>query len=437
MVKWLRRLVTPTRRWLRVDPRQILVLQRLTLTALLVSLLVYLLKLGHVLEGFETRWLDVMAYVDRPTLKQPVTVVGISDADYYDPALFAGSSPLDPDALSRILDRIGEHRPRAVVVDVQLHPAPFEPVNRIQGRMRLYRSLRRLAEDQHIPVVIVRVPESEGDPHAVPDSLGAAWRALSSCPNLAWADPILWSHDGVVRSVSRWIESESGTHDYPSVLGAIIRALDLQSHHEPTWFLEEEHPHEPWSIRFTGRFLEDTTAVSPIRVNAGVLLETPLRPGQRALLTDRIVLLGGLYGEGRDTHLTPVGEMAGVFIWAEAIASWMRRDSLREPPEWITLVLECLVGVLTGLLLLRFGPGFGLLWSLFAILPLSILFSLFTFGDRVLFVNFLPSFIGVYIHYQVELHLIIRELRHHLRERTGQLHLLQNRLEQLEVERDG
>ena len=84
--------------------------------------------------------------------------------------------------------------------------------------------------------------------------------------------------------------------------------------------------------------------------------------------------------------------------------------------------------------LLRFGPGFGLLWSLVAILPLSILFSLLTFGDRVLFVNFLPSFLGVYIHYQVELHLIIRELRHHLHERTGQLNKMRQRFEQREAE---
>ena len=304
----------------------------------------------------------------------------------------------------------------------------------IAGRMHLYRTLMHLSEELRIPVVVVRVPGAEPDAHAVPDSLLLAWRRLSTCRNLTWADPILWTHDGVVRSASRWTESAGKGSEYPSVLGALIHALSLKPHHEPAWFLEEDHPREPWNIRFTGRFLEDTTAVSTIRVDAGALLGGPTQPGQRMLLMDRIVLLGGLYSEGRDTHLTPVGEMSGVFIWAEAIASWMRHDALREPPEWITLVLECLVGVLTGLFLLRFGPGFGLLWSLVAILPLSILFSLLTFGDRVLFVNFLPSFLGVYIHYQVELHLIIRELRHHLHERTGQLNKMRQRFEQREAE---
>lgn len=434
LLRVLRRLAVLPKRLLRIDPRQFEAFKRLTLTALLVSLFVYLLKMGHLLEGIETRWLDLMAYVDRPTFHEPVTVVGISDEDYASPEMFGGLSPLDPEALARILDRVAQHRPRAVILDAQIHPAPWEQPQRVAGRMHLYRTLQRIAEQERVPVVVVRVPAAEPDSAVVPDSLRAEWVRLLGARHITWADPILWTNEGVVRSVSRWTLLDGHVSDRPSILGATIQALPLESHHEPAWFLEEEHPLEPWSIRFTGRFLEDTSAVSTLRVNAGVLLASPVIPGQRMLLTDRIVLVGGVYAEGRDTHRTPVGEMAGVFVWAEAIASWMRRDSLREPPEWITLLLECLVGVLSGWFLLRFGPGLGLVWSLLAILPLTILFSLLTFGDRVLFVNFLPSFLAVYVHYQVELHLVIRELRHHVLERTRQVQRLERRLKRLTSE---
>jgi CHASE2 domain-containing sensor protein len=418
-----------------MDSRQLEAFKRLTLTALLVALFVYVLKLASLLEAVELRWIDLMAYVDRPTLREPVTVVGITDEDFHSPRFFKGISPLEPAMLARLLERVGEHRPRAIVLDVAIHPAPWESEDRVAGRAQLYRTLLHLAEDEHVPMVLVRAPEAEPDTAQMPVEVRQPWQRLIGSRRIRWADPTLWSSEGMVRSVARWERHETNPSERPSVPGATIDVLDLEpAHHSPSWYIEEEHPMEPWHIRFSGRFVEDTVAVSPIRVSAGMLLDAPLVPGQHPLLRDRIALVGGLYQEGRDQHLTPVGEMAGVYVWGEAIASWMRHDALREPPAWITLLLECLVGVLSGLLLLRFGPGFGLLWSLLAILPLTIVFSMLTFGDRVLFVNFLPSFFAVYVHYQVELHLVIHELRHHLRSRTRLVRRLQRRVRRLERE---
>jgi hypothetical protein len=106
--------------------------------------------------------------------------------------------------------------------------------------------------------------------------------------------------------------------------------------------------------------------------------------------------------------------MAGVYMWAEAIASWIRHDALREPLTTITFALEFLIGVVAGLLLVRLGPALGLLFSVLIVGPLTVVFSLLTFGDRVLFVNFMPSFMGVYLHYQVEVHWEIRDLKKRL-----------------------
>ncbi len=415
----------------RPDAHQVAAFKRLTLTALSVALFVYLLKMASLLEGVEMRWLDFLAYLDRPAFREPVTVVGITEEDFHSPQLFRGIAPLDPAVLSRILERVAAHRPRAVLVDIQIHPAPWETPERVSGRMQLYATLHRIAHEAHVPVILARDPDAEPELKDLPDSLARAWAALVNDHEIHWSDPLLWTSEGVVRSASRWTMLDGHVSERPSLLGSTIQALDLKPREEPAWYIEEEHPHEPWQIRFSGHFIEDTTAVSPTRLSAGVLLSSSFVPGQRNLLTDRIALVGGLYPEGRDTHLTPVGEMAGVYVWAEAIASWIRHDALREPPEWIALLLECIVGVLTGLLLLRYGPGFGLLWSLLAIVPLTIVFSMLTFGDRVLFLNFLPSFFAVYVHYQVELHLVIRELRHHALDQTREVKRLRRRLNRL------
>ena len=49
-----------------------------------------------------------------------------------------------------------------------------------------------------------------------------------------------------------------------------------------------------------------------------------------------------------------------------------------------------------------------------------VVFSLLTFGDRVLFVNFLPSFLAVYLHYQIEVHWMIRKLKKKIARLTTQ-----------------
>jgi CHASE2 domain-containing sensor protein len=65
------------------DARQIAAFKRLTLTALSVALFMHLLKHASVLEGVELRWLDFLAYLDRPEFREPITVVGITEQDFH------------------------------------------------------------------------------------------------------------------------------------------------------------------------------------------------------------------------------------------------------------------------------------------------------------------------------------------------------------------
>jgi hypothetical protein len=370
-----------------------------------------------LLEGFENRWLDMMASIDRPQFDAPIAVVTITDADYYDPALFHGMSPLHPDMLARVLKSVLDHRPVGVVLDVQIHPAAHETDERGEARQGLYRLVDSTSAAGGPPIVLVRDLEAERRELSSRDTKGPAWESMTSNSRLIWADPSIGRSDGYVRSVPCYHGDEEGkVSPTPTILGAAILTFGLVPRRVISpWIAEEAHPMSPWRIRFSGRFLEDTTFVTPYRTDVRALLSTPVVEGQRSLLTDRIVLIGGTYYAGRDFHPTVVGSMAGVYVWAEAIASWIRHDAVRGPRESITFALEFLVGVVAGLLLIRFGPALGLLYCLLLVGPLTVFFSLLTFGDRVLFVSFLPSFVGVYLHYQIEVHREIRHLRGRLR----------------------
>jgi CHASE2 domain-containing sensor protein len=404
-------------RALRTPERNVAVWKRLIVTSFVVTLIVSAAHTWHLLDGIENRWLDLMANVDRPELDAPITVVAITDADYYDPGLFGGMSPLDPDALARVLQRVLDHHPSGVILDVQIHPAIRESLERAHARRRLYRMLDSTAAAGGPPIVLVRDIEAEDVERTPDDTMRAAWRALTASPRLIWADPTIGRLGGRVRALpGHDLAAAKGAPALPTVLGAAVAAFGLVPHRStPWWVVAEGHSASPWRIRFTGLFLNDTLAVTAHRTDVRALLSTPVVAGQRSLLTDRIVLVGGTYHAGRDLQATVVGNMAGVYVWAEAIASWIRHDALREPRAPITFALEFLVGVVAGLLLIRSGPAFGLLYSLLIVGPLTVAFSLLTFGNRVLFVNFLPSFVGVYLHYQIEVHQEIRHLRERLR----------------------
>lgn len=397
---------------LRTDERTIEAWERLILTSFAVTLLVYGARTAHLLRGVETRWLDLMASADHPKFDAPITVVAITDADYHDATLFDGMSPLHPKALTRILEGVLAHRPRGVVLDVQIQPAAHESADRAAARLRLYQMLER-ASASGPPVVLIRDFAAEGIEQSTNDTLRTAWTNLCSNSRLVWADASIERSGGFVRALPRYNEvSHRPAPALPTVLGGAITAFGLVPHRSvPRWAEEEEHPSAPWRIRYTGLFLEEAPPITPYRTDVRALLSIPLVPGQSSILTDRIVLVGGVYLASRDFQPTVLGDMAGVYVWAEAIASWIRHDALREPLAPITFALEFLIGVVAGLLLVRFDAALGLLLSVLIITPLTVLFSLLTFGDRVLFVSFLPSFLGVYLHYQVELHYKIRHLK--------------------------
>lgn len=409
----------PRSRWvlraarvLRTSPEKIYTLRGLAITSLVVALAIFGARKIQLLRGAEDWWLDLMAKADRSSFDVPIVVVGINDRDYYDPSLFGGTSPLAPDALGRVVESIVSHKPRGLVLDILIHPSPGESPERVAARERLYKLL--IDASEQLPIVLARDLISESVERTADGRGWQAFDALTRSPKITCASAAIRESRGYVRAVPLKYEDEDPhIGGLPTLLGAAVSAMGLKAERSSPWPFGDHYkdPAQPWRIRFSKCFLETSTTVTPHYVNSASLLTQQVVPGARSMLANQIVLVGGTFHAGRDILPTVVGDMAGVYIWAEAIASWMRDDALREPLEFVAFLLEFLVGVLAGYLLVQMGPFLGLVTSLGIVGPLTIFFSLLTFGDHVLFLNFLPSFFGVYLHYQIDIHRELRRLK--------------------------
>ena len=100
------------------------------------------------------------------------------------------------------------------------------------------------------------------------------------------------------------------------------------------------------------------------------------------VLKNSIVVIGGSYGEGRDVHLTPLGEMPGALIIINAIHTLLEHGEIKPLSAWLKFLTYLSLLVLMSLVLARFGYGWGSiilgLFVLFVLIPSSIL--LFSYG---------------------------------------------------------
>jgi len=70
-----------------------------------------------------------------------------------------------------------------------------------------------------------------------------------------------------------------------------------------------------------------------ITIRANVITEST-RELSNDLLRDRIVIIGASFADSRDIHRTPIGEMPGALIIANAIKSFSLYGQLRPPATW-------------------------------------------------------------------------------------------------------
>ena len=126
------------------------------------------------------------------------------------------------------------------------------------------------------------------------------------------------------------------------------------------------------TIPFEGRDVPLLT-----RVPASSLTEatTPPDPG---LVRGRVVVIGTSYVDARDTHLTPLGEMPGALIVANAAYSLGRHGGLKPPAQSVIITLQLLLIAVASLAFAALGSWWTTMLStplvIFLLLPLAFWF---------------------------------------------------------------
>ena len=112
-------------------------------------------------------------------------------------------------------------------------------------------------------------------------------------------------------------------------------------------------------------------------------------------LINKIVLVSGAYGAARDTHRTPVGEIAGVEMLAQAIDSDLHGGGIRLLPWPISALLDLLASTFVVYLYFRLKAwpfyGFLLGWGI-ALIFVAMCFVLVRF--KLAWLNVIPVVVG-------------------------------------------
>jgi adenylate cyclase len=302
------------------------------------------------LESLQARALDLLIYLQSPRQPSGLVIVAIDDAAF---DALGRRQPLPRDYLARVLRGVTRAGAASVGFDISLSTAD-EPA--ADG------ALARAIADFGA--------RGEG-------RLVVAGAALPKRGPLA--DP----------AVARIVVTSAP--DVPVDADAVVRRAALRVGGVPTFAAAVANtaipdPAAVYRINFigpAGSFLTiPSDAVAAIGdLDADIAGDNPLR--------GRIVLVGGTFVDGRDSHQTPYGFMPGVEIQAN-IAHMLMTGSLVRPAGWLAGFLVQLIAVLlAGLVMVAVRPLWGTLICLASALLLGVPASYVAFSRGGYWVDFL------------------------------------------------
>ncbi|MCV2353683.1 CHASE2 domain-containing protein [Paucibacter sp. B2R-40] len=250
-----------------------------------------------------------------------ISVIGIDDAEHRN--IFQQRSPLDPDKLRELFDALQSAPPKVLAIDLDLSPAAPDEW---PARRRLFESLQKLSRLTQL-VMVCPQGYTGGDPGA----LDQDWLALFGS-EVQFASPDL-SENGL------YFDRGQGL----TPLG--VAAAELSR--EPVQAQRSEA--KDWHAACLGA--RDSAHGPELRVIRPAAVES-LNFSQALLKPDalagRLVLLGGKWGTGDQFLLRGQSESfygVGLHAWVAAT----ELSPLFEPPKVAELVIEVLVGLLSGL----------------------------------------------------------------------------------------
>lgn len=335
----------------------------------------------HLLDSLHFFAVDLFVASAAPPSSHTVVIVNISDDDYRE--MFGARSPLDPKTLEQVIRSVVKAKPAVIAVDV----STGDP-----GDASLLSDLR----GADVPIVWARDafapdPEAHRPRWELDRVLGTAAPPADIRVGLS-----LFPRDAD-RFVRGYYRIAPGL-ERPSLAWATLEAYcadatrgDCRRVHEHEAAESSRHADSGEGVAFN--FAADRYTFP--KVSASAAAAAP-----ESVFKAHIVIVGGTFAAGRDTYVTPLGDMAGVDLTARAIESELQGGGLTELSTVLMFLMDLLGGIALVYLNWRWAPGSRLnaLVTAAAILVFAMVASYVAFRALNYWASFVPVGVGVWLH---------------------------------------
>ena len=347
-----------------------------------------------------------------------ITLVTITNDDYE--TLFRSRSPLDPDALARIVRAAASGRPRVIAIDIETSDTSFARLRPVVDSLRgagtgivLARDAIPCAEDASEgaggrPAKAPCSPDAD-DPQFIPLGVLGADADVDADGTVPTGLATMELDPKSTVRYYRQLVAVPGGGEMPAFATAVRQAYDGRAGRGGADGSRR-------LIAFHGG------AAGTWRISAAELLRLRTLPDSgRRMLEGRIVMIGGSFRAARDVHHTPVGLLPGIDIQAQTLETELRGGGQGVPSTLALAVTQFVASGLIVLLMFHLAPARAAAALILALPVLSMIGSWLltrSWIDGVMY--FLPLFLLLVLHQLYEKaneyrELLLQQLRGQLR----------------------
>ena len=393
-----------------------------------------------------------------------VLIVEITDQEYK--SLFGERSPLHPDSVLKLVDSVRQLDPAVIGVDLDTRDrewacTPMPDFVLAPNSKVIWAQVPN--EDQPGPKTVAENSASEeSEPIALGPVLGGMLRRSDRMGVVRFPQ----DSDGFVRTFRteyavknqqlpaysnaaaprcdvnkqprerEFDKPESVSPTMPSFFDAVAHraSIGLPRTELDRQYLKFSGDRYNFQIVQAGEFIHLMPPTAPEKTTGNVAVpkvtRTPIPPEVAAKMANRIVLIGGTYGAGRDEYVTAMGKMAGIELLANGVETELQKSiTYVWPPLLITL--DVLAGILIVWIYYELAkrPLLALTFSVAAMIGVVIVGAFFYYGLGS-FLNFVPVMFGMVLHQMYEETKEAVELQHELKRKNSEIEDLRKQLAQ-------